>query len=342
MLSFVVCLFNYLKKLATNIPKICAFSPTLLKKPEQEIGNSPLADAAVDQAVIFVEKMSRKAWIRCAIWLLFMAGNFSLRAQYFYQDLYSTWQTNAKQQQYRKWRVKKIQIYSYDANHERDNSFSVEKRFEADYHDVYSVTHSVVNGDSWLTSTFDSAYRIVQSVDSSNFAVNSTRYQYDSAGRLTRIDILSRTPSTAIGETMLTETHLFRYDASGHPLQMWKIKNQTDTSIVRFVVDSAGRVTQEKDSLDGRVLSFYFSYTADGLLSGILRYDSAAQKAVPTLLWTYDDAGMIRRMMVIAGGNGGSNVWEYAYDARGLLQTERCLADGKTFIGSVEYTYEFY
>ncbi|QOR75960.1 MAG: hypothetical protein IMW88_11765 [Thermoflavifilum sp.] len=286
--------------------------------------------------------MSRKVWmiIGCLIGLIWRVS--PLQAQYFYQDLYSTWQTNAKQQVYRQWKVKKIQIFSYDANHERDNSFSVEKAFSPDYRELRSVTHSVVNGDSWLTNHYDAAYRITESLDSSDFAINLTQYRYDSAGRLAEIHIVSRTPANAIGETMLTETHVFQYDSAGRPSRMWKIKNRTDTGFVRFDVDVNGQITREVDSLDGRVYTFYFSYTPEGWLHTILRYDSSARQAIPTLKLDYDEAGQIRRMTVIAGGNGGSTVWEYSYDNRHLVQQERCLSDGKTFIGSVAYLYTFY
>ncbi|SFV34911.1 YD repeat-containing protein [Thermoflavifilum thermophilum] len=296
----------------------------------------------VERAIIFVQKIKVRTWVRYASFMILIGSCYPLHAQYFYQDLYSTWQTNTKQQLYRQWKVKKIQIYSYDANHERDNSFSVEKQFSSDYRELNSTTHSLVNGDSWLISRYDSQYRITESLDSSDFAINLTQYRYDSAGRLKEIDIVSRTPSTAIGETMLTETHIFQYDSAGHPTRMWKIKNQTDTSIARFITDSNGRIIQETDSLDGRIQHFYFTYTPEGWLKTISRYDSSQQKAITTLQLDYDGDGQISQMTVIAGGNGGSTVWTYAYDERHLVQIERCLADGKTFIGSVEYVYDFY
>lgn len=283
-----------------------------------------------------------RLWWATIIWCMSMLIGQSVQAQYFYQDLYSTWQANAKQNMYRQLNVKKIQVFSYDPYHERDNSFSVEKIFARDYRVVNSITQSSVNGDSWLKNTYDSQYRIVESWDSSNFAINLTNYRYDSAGRLIEINILSRTPAQSIGEAMLTEKHLFAYDQQGRPLRMIRIKNQTDTSMAIFQIDTAGRVVQEVDSIDGRTFVFHFSYAGKGLLTGIFRYDARLQKTIPIQTWEYDDQQQVRRMTTNAGGNGGMNVWLYDYDPHHLVQRERCLADGKTFIGSVEYTYEFY
>lgn len=266
--------------------------------------------------------------------LLLASG--SLKAQYFYQDVYNTQQTVATMATFKANKVSFQHVKTLDANQQTDNDFICIRGMNASFRQMRAVTQSSVSGRSVLTSSFSNSGRLTKTVDSSENAISTVSYQYDAAGRLSQIQTSSKGREEKF---RMTEDRRFLYDSLGHLTGLIIKKGGLDSTFVTVKTDTSGRVTEEAHPGRQRV---YYNYDAQGRLTDVLRYHPSRKRMLPDYSFEYDAAGKVSQMTVINIERGDYMIWKYTYDEKGLPQREDCYGKGNELLGMVRYTYEYF
>lgn len=267
----------------------------------------------------------------------------SLYAQYYYQDIYSTMQTNTQHQLFEQLKVKSLTVVSSSSGGDSGNdTFTAKKLLSADYSTMTTITGSASAGQSALISRFDSSGRIQQVTDSSGSSKNEISYQYDSNGYLSIIN--SKATSVAKGDTFtITETHHYYYNSNGKPVKMQRLKNNSKFSTVSFEIDSAGKVTSELEQGKGvNAQRIYYRYNKAGMLTDVIRYNSKLRRMLPDYMIDYDDNGRVSQLTTVTPETLDYILCKYAYDAKGLKSSETCYGKHEQLLGNMQYQYSYY
>lgn len=257
-------------------------------------------------------------------------------AQYYYQDVHNTQQTVATMALFKNNKVSFQHVKTLDANQEEDRDFICVRGMNPTYRQMRALTQSSVNGRSVLISTFNTAGRLIKTVDSVENNINTMQYEYTPDGHLAEIQAGSRGREDKF---RMTENRRYIYDAQGRLQKMILKKGGLDSTIVQFTTDSAGRVIQEAQPGRQRV---YYNYDSQGRLTDVLRFHPARKKMLPDYSFEYDANGKVAQMTVVNIDSGDYLIWKYSYDAKGLPQAEECAGKEKTTLGMVRYTYEYF
>lgn len=257
-------------------------------------------------------------------------------AQYYYQDVYNTQQTTATMALFKSNKVSFQHVKTLDANQEEDRDFICIRGMNPTYRQMRALTQSRVSGRSVLVSTFNTAGRLIKSVDSVENSISTMQYEYTPDGRLEEIQAGSRGREDKF---RMTENRRYIYDTQGRLQQMILKKGGLDSTIVKFTTDSAGRVIQEAQPGRQRV---YYNYDSQGRLTDVLRFHPTRKKMLPDYSFEYDANGKVAQMTVVNIESGDYLIWKYSYDAKGLPQAEECSGKEKTTLGMVRYTYEYF
>lgn len=269
--------------------------------------------------------------------VLLLALMQAASAQFYYNDLVTNQQNLDRHRQYREQKVQKIIARSSsDLEAPGVEPLMVEQVYNASYSQLRTRT-SNLTGKSSISNYYNPQGQLYRTVDSSENAVTTYEYQYD--GRL-----LNQITSTSVpqGQKIRTvELHQWIYDSLGRPVKMLRIRDQADSSEIRFTLDAKGLVTEEqvfRRSLGGEKIFYY--YDDQGHLTDVVRYQDKLGKLIPDFTFDYDGQGRISQKMVVQNGGMDYQVWRYAYNAQGLMVTEACYDRQKKLVGKVEYTYE--
>lgn len=282
----------------------------------------------------------------CSIFLLLCIPCFSLKAQYFYNDIYRTEQTNLQHQQYQKARVQHIQIKSFDANNALNKGFHCEKKLSGDYKSSVMRSNSASTGSSVLISYFDDSGRIIRSIDSTAMSVNKTWFYYHKTGQIDSLVFFSysneTTDSFLYQKTTFSyrEKHIYHYDQNGRYVKMERIKNGKPNAIVEFRTDSLGRITKETvKNKQEDVPAFYYKYDSHGRLTDIFHFNSTRQKMAPDYLFDYDEKGRLTSKTTVMMNTSDYLVWKYTYTAEGLISKEECYGKDQALQGLLKFDY---
>jgi YD repeat-containing protein len=262
------------------------------------------------------------------------------RGQFYYKDLVTHRQNLDQYQLMRKARVAQVTLTSFEGNGERTEDFSCEQSFNNSYSQLKTLARAPISGQSITINQYNTTTGLIyRTVDSSAASVSIYDYAYDSLGRLAEI----RNSSGATGEkSRSVEVHQWTYDASGHPLRMLKLKDQSDSTLVTFKLDAQGNVTDEITTHRGVERDHvYYYYDDKNRLTDLVRYNERLKKLVPDYYFNYDDEGRISEMVTLQGGSQDRLDWRYAYDEKGLKTAEKCYDRNKTLLGRIEYSYNF-
>lgn len=273
--------------------------------------------------------------IKTLILIVLVLSYSATNAQYYYSDIIGNKQTNQQLSLLKKQKIKEVSAVSFESNNQPSPDFSLTQYINADYTTVFTRTLSAT-----LRSALIATYandKLIKSADSSSGAINITEYSYDSVGNLI---LVASTSNDEDGSFSVAEKHVWQYNTKGQPLQMLKIKNGTDTTVIEIVLDSTGKVIEEKWKKNNRINETYFYYY-DGLnrLTDIVRYNRKAKALLPDFLFEYDEKGLMRQMVQVQNGTTGHLTWKYQYAANGLKQREYCYNKNKQLLGKFEYKY---
>ena len=275
---------------------------------------------------------------------LFLLFSLSVTAQYYYNDIIGTEETNRLMKTYSDNKVRTVSASGTDQRGVKATDFS-------EYHEVREngralKSTSIINlNKTVLYSRFDEKGRVISMTDSSTNIESITTYEYDGAGRLSRV---TNSVKDSANDFTQVEEHLWIYNAKNKPEKMWRIIRSSlssglDSLEVKFVADEDGNPAEER-TYRGKVETGYLYYYYDdkNRLSDIVRYNNKARKLIPDVLFEYDeDNRVVQKITTTSSINLGYLIWRYIYNDKGLKSKEALFNREKELTGRIDYTYTF-
>jgi len=265
--------------------------------------------------------------------------SLSLQAQYYYNDIIGTQETNRQMKTYLANKVKTVSATGYDQRGAKATDFSEFQ--EVKESGTVLKFSSFTNLDKTVTySKFDSQGRLIQTSDSSAAIGSVTTYEYDASGRIFKVQNITRDSANDFNQV---ELHYWIYNAAGNPEKMWRVINNTDSLEIQFVSDKIGNTSDEKTIRKGVETGvIYYYYDDKNRLTDIVRYNTKVKKLLPDILFEYDDNDrVIQKITTTSNINLGYLIWRYVFDDKGLKTKEALFNDDKQLTGKIEYSYTF-
>jgi len=263
----------------------------------------------------------------------------ALKAQYYYNDIIGTQETNWLMKNYLANKVKTVSATGYDQRGVKAGDFT-EFQEVKEKGMALKVTAITNLNRTVIYSHFDNQARVISMSDSSSAVQSITTYQYDANGRISKVQNAIKDTANDFNQT---EVHEWIYNTSGKPEKMWRIINNTDSLEIRFTPDENGNTGDEKTfrkGIETGVIHYY--YDDKGRLTDIVRYNTKAKKLLPDILFEYDDNDrIIQKITTTSSINLGYLIWRYIFDERGLKTKEALFNDDKQLTGKIEYSYTF-
>ena len=257
-------------------------------------------------------------------------------SQHYYNDIISNQQTNANYKLLKESNTSQVKGVSYEADESQTPNFRLQQELSRDKKRLTTTATTSANLTSVTTSYFEGD-RVKRIIDTVKGVKNVTDFEYDAAGRLTRILSQSIDPEHT-GNTV--EESQWFYKQNGSPEYMFRIKNKVDTVRVTFVYDEKENLAEEQWRRKNRLIeTWYYYYNDNKQLTDIVRYNAKAKKMLPDLTFDYDDKGRINQMLQTLQGTTTYLVWKYIYNENGLKQKEVCYDKNKYLVGRIEYAY---
>ena len=262
-------------------------------------------------------------------------------AQFYYKDLLVNRETANRWKLYRDNRVKAVTLNSIEADSKPTDGFLGEQEVAADYSRITTHTKTSGTTDSWIITDYSPQGRILKNTDTSDTYENVSEYRYDDQGRISSITDTSVETDNHFRQV---EVHSWSYSPvhPDKPSSMLKIKDGSDTTYIRFVLDEKGNVTEEHARRKGEDMpSIYYYYDSENRLTDIVRFSSRAQRLLPLDMFEYEDGRLSSSLIVPEEGNSFYQKWFYVYDDKGLKVKDFCYNKEKELLGSIEYQYSY-
>ena len=261
-------------------------------------------------------------------------------AQYYYKDIIGTKESSETIRNYRKNKVSRVLLNSFDGENVKDDKFYVEQQFSSAAGSLTTITHTETSDESILRSFADANGNVIRTIDSNNLLVSETHFVYNAAGQLQSV----WTQSADSGRTSLElEEHLWEWKGE-QPVRMLRIKNKTDTSFISFKLDEAGNVSEEQEMVKGKIKQPYLYYYNDkNQLTDIVRYSPRAKQLMAEYMFEYSPSNQVIQKITVPTNTNDYFIWRYQYNAQGLKTKEAVYSkyDKKVPMGKIEYIYSF-
>ena len=284
-------------------------------------------------------------------------SSFAIHAQYYYNDIVGTNETNRLMKTYVSNKVRTVSATGFDQRGSKNTDFSEFHEVKENGTALKSSTFNNLN-KTMIYSRFDNQGRVVSVTDSSTIVQSATIYQYDASGRVSKVQNTTKDPGIDFSQT---EVHLWQYNAAGKPEKMWHIINNTDSLEIRFVSDENGNPVDERTYKRGvetsqyyyyydgqkelkyvQTGSIYYYYDENNRLTDIVRYNLKAARLMPDVLFEYDDKDrVIQKITTTSSLTLGYLIWRYVFDEKGLKTKEATFNKEKQLTGKIEYSYTF-
>ncbi len=275
----------------------------------------------------------------------------ALWSQYYYNDIIGTEENNRQMQNYVAAKVKTVSATGYDQNGVRSTDYSEFQEVKEGGR-LLKVTKINNLNKSVVYSQFDENIRLVRVTDTVSGIENSTTYEYDKDGRVSKIQ---NSVKDASGDFSQVETHVWKYNSNGKPELMWRMVTNTgvmsgsDTLEIRFIPDENGNVSEERTFKRKVETHFvYYYYDEINRLTDIVEFNKKIKKLVPSVIFTYDDTNRVIQKITSTPGERfgkvtwiGYTIWRYLYDANGLKKKEALFDKNQDPAGKIEYAYTF-
>ncbi|MFY7839572.1 MAG: hypothetical protein ACOVP7_04810 [Lacibacter sp.] len=269
-----------------------------------------------------------------AVMLLPLVGS----SQYYQKDIVSTQQAMTQVKQYKANKVRKVVLQSFEATGEPVEQFICFQEITPAYNIIKTYTQTIATMQSVLVTQFNAKGQLIRSADSSTTTLNVSNYVYDAAGRLMLVENVSQAYAYKTKETV---RHEYKYDSTGFPVSMLRIKNTTDTSYVQFKPDEKGNVGEEIITGRGKQTeTWYYYYDDKNRLTDIVRYNTRAKRLLPDYMYEYNEQSLLTQMISVQSGSSDYVTWRYQYNEQGLKIKESCFSKQKQLMGYVTYRYE--
>ncbi|HEY6437601.1 MAG TPA: hypothetical protein VIY47_13500 [Ignavibacteriaceae bacterium] len=259
-------------------------------------------------------------------------------AQYYYKDLVSNSLAQAETAALKEQKIRAVKVHSFEGDQTPSEGFFCEKKISKNYQRIETYTRSYTTGKALLTTYYNDKGQVIQSTDSSEITVATSRYKYNEQGDVA--SIISNSHSTDDDfKTVLQEEHQYIYNEKRRPVQMLRIKNQTDSTLIDFIIDEHGNVTDEiEPGKNGR--HYYYYYDTKNRLIDIVKLNVVFGKLMPDLTFEYNSSNQVTQMITVEEGvNRNYYTWRYFY-SDGLRIIEKCYSKENTLLGYFEYEYD--
>ena len=271
--------------------------------------------------------------------------SFALQAQYYYNDIIRTLETNRQMQTYLANKVKKLTATGYTPQGSKATDFAEVQEIMDNGKTLKIFKHSGSTFSSYYNH-FDVQNRLISITDTTPGIQNNTTYEYDAGGR---IIVVQNTANDKATEFNQVELHQWIYNKDGKVEKMWRTINGTDSLEIRFIPDENGNPGEERSFRKGYeadVLYYYFDER--NRITDIVRYNKKVKKLLPDVIISYDESDrIIQRITSTAGDNLRATtwvsyiIWRYIYNDQGLKTKEALFDNEQKLAGKIEYSYTF-
>lgn len=259
--------------------------------------------------------------------------------QYYYNDIIGNQQNNRQLVLTKNAGVRNVSVI-----YTNDNSLAdtiIQQQYSANYKE--SVTRFL--GDTLQNSVITKVYendKIQSSLEKNKSSETKIEYGYDEQERIKTIQSVSKDKSDSALNYSVAELHNWSYNNAGKPLQMLRIKNNTDTLTVNFMLDETGNVVEEHWLKKGTdIETYYYYYNKENRLTDIVRFNKKFKRLLPDFTFEYNARGFVTQMLQVPNSNNTNYlVWTYVYNSQNLKQEEVCTNKQKRPIGKMEYIYQ--
>ncbi len=263
--------------------------------------------------------------------------NFPAHTQYYYQHMVSAALGAERFNLLKEANVKEVSAISFSAENERDTSFQLLQEVDLPKNQLRLFTRSAYNSPGYMTSQYDEKGRITGVYDSSGSIVNISTYRYDPTGLLTE---LYSSSSDTVQSFSITEKFLIRFNDHRNPVEMVRIKNNTDTTVIKLIPSENGKPGEEQWWKNGRkTATYYYYYNAEGYLTDVASFNPIAKRVLPMITFEYNDYGEMTKKTVVPISSNNYRVWKMEYDESSLLTSEKAYDKHGQLEGSIYYTY---
>ena len=279
-----------------------------------------------------------------------LLSSFTVSAQYYYNDIIGTLETNNQVQAYRINKVRMVSATGYTPQGSKAADFAEVQEVKENGR-LLRMSSNVNMNYTVYYNRFDEQGRLVSITDSSAGLQSVTTYQYDAAGKIIKVENKTTDAATDFSQT---ETHQWIYSSGGQPEKMWRTLNGADSIEVRFIPDENGNPGEEISYKNGYETDhIYYYFDEKNRLTDIVRYNKRVKRLMPDIIITYDDADRaIQKVISNEGDNYGLGrygnvlwiryvIWRYIYNEQGLKTKEALFNKDQELTGKIEYTYTF-
>ena len=276
--------------------------------------------------------------------LLFISS-LSLHAQYYYDDIAGTRETNRLMQTYLGQKVRMVTATGYDNKGVKATDFTEVQEIKENGRLLR--LSAIRNFKKVVTlSRFDEQGRVISITDSAADIQSITLYNYDVAGRVSKVENKVLDSTNAFNHT---ETHWWYYNEKGLPVTMWRVisnngaENSTDSLEIRFTTDEEGNTGEERTFRKGVETGYlYYYYDDQHRLLDIVRFNTRLKKLLPDVMFEYDENGrIVQKTTTTSSLHLGYLIWRYIYNENGLKTKEVLFNSDKQITGRIEFSYNF-
>lgn len=271
------------------------------------------------------------------LFIIVLTSAHQASSQYYYNDIWASREYD-QATLFRKNKVARVQLSSFEANGSQSEGFKGNISTNTTYTLITSVTQAAAAPVSVVKTQYSPAGTLQSATDSTTEAVTRYQYQYDTNGRLFKINSQSRSADGKINET---EEHEWTYSANGHPTEMLRIRNNNDTTLVRFKLDEHNNVTEETAYKKGQLTDeVYYYYDDNSRITDVVRYNNRLKKLIPDFILEYNNRGQLYQKTTVMRASDYL-IWRYEYNEGGLKTRELCYDKQKRLVGRIEYSYQY-
>lgn len=272
-----------------------------------------------------------------------IAANF-LSAQYYYNDIIVTEQTNNHYKNFVKSGYTSVTVNNKDLTqkpvYDEDGNLKEDiNRYTQTLNKSKTTFNTKVLSDG-LVSYSRNVYEndlIKISVDSAETNVSQSVFYYTND----RIDKIESTNYDKVLKSSFAEIHYWHYDEKGMPTKMTLVKNGTDTTYVEFEKDESGNIAEEKwFRKNVQTENYYYYYNKNNRLTDIVRFNLRVQKMIPDFMFEYDAQGRVSSFTQVIQLTGDYLTFRYAYNTFNLKTRELCYNKLKKLVARADYTYQ--
>ena len=101
------------------------------------------------------------------------------QSQYYYKDIVSNIHLLAEMANLKEQKIKLVTLTSFEGDGMPSDGFIIKRNINKNYRLVEAFTRSNLTGPSLFTSTFTKDGLLIQTIDSSDLAVNTSNYFYN-------------------------------------------------------------------------------------------------------------------------------------------------------------------